>query len=202
MISVVIIARPNEEIKTIGTFKGYDELIIVRKKAHPSICRNFGGSKTKGDVILFLDSDMDLLGVNVKELEREFKENKYDLATAWYDTVVPRDRFIVNLRNTVLSIYPVPLGFWGGFMMVRKEVWEGVKFKEVFWEDVNFAVRVWLRGYRLGVLNTRVVHLRKFKDWVSPYFTQVFINMIKEFTQNGVEGLVSYTLKVLDNFSP
>jgi len=160
MISVVVPLKLGETFKK--TFIREDELILETRGEHPATARNLGALRAKGDFLLFLDSDMDLLGLDVQEIPRLMVEKRLDLATAYYDTPILADKVNVAFQNLQATL-GLPGAFIGGFIACRRHVWESLRgFRKVPYEDIDYAWRAWVKGYKLGALPFTVVHTRPF----------------------------------------
>jgi len=155
---VSVIVPLSDQDSFTPTFKNAEEVIVVREGWSPGEARNIGAGRAKGSILLFVDADMDLNGLDISSLN-----GPWDLATAFYSTDSEWDRYMVELRNLTL-LSSSPLCFWGGFIWVKKAVFDRLKgFRLMEWEDIDFAIRAWLSGFKLGFFNITVRHTRPFK---------------------------------------
>lgn len=71
-------AFKNYKLQIINSLKIANYKLKINKG--PAFARNFGAKKARGDVLLFLDSDVVVLPGTIKEVEKIFKEDKYKVA--------------------------------------------------------------------------------------------------------------------------
>ena len=150
-----------------------NEIIVMEDKNHlgPSIMRNEGIEKSKGDLIAFLDDD------NVPEknwLEIFINEiNKYK-ADGVSSNYSEEDQFLDEIRqrrNYPKEVVINPNGFFGlgGNCMYRKVRLEECKRQDSFifnpkikiTQDVELALRMRTHGFKLVYVINNVRHLKK-----------------------------------------
>lgn len=170
MISVIVpLADGESSARLEGSFRGADEIVRVRKIRPVARARNQGAKKASGDNLLFLDSDMDLHGLDLKKLEKF----DYDLATAYYSSPIFDDLGIIATQN-IYAMIGHPHAYAGGFMFVRKKLFFEVGgFRDVPLCDIEFGQRAWLMGYRVSSFPFVVTHRRRFKrqNIIGTYFS-------------------------------
>ena len=146
---------PRDEFKK--TFIGEGE-IILEPRGSIAEARNLGARKTKGDPLLFLDSDMNLGGVDLSRISLR----GLDFATAWYDARKTADWPWCWYQN-LTAVSNSPEAFYGGFVLVRRRAFEALRgFKNTPREDVEFAWRAFWKGFKLGAIPMKVVHMKPF----------------------------------------
>jgi len=163
-VSVVIPVSPNDSDlveKTVSTFKGYDEIIKV-KGGTIAEARNFGAEKARSPYLLFLDCDIDLKNLDVSILP----SYDYDVGIALYDTSHIPDYLNILNQNFWATIH-TPLASIGGFIYCKKSVWEKIKFRNVYIEDIDFASRAYFAGYKVRTFPVKIIHTRPF----TPFYT-------------------------------
>jgi glycosyltransferase involved in cell wall biosynthesis len=139
--------------------RGAAEAKVITEGRSIAEARNIGIARTYGDEILILDADM-ILPANI-DLSSLSSYN-YDLATAWYETVEPLDNLVIMYQNFMTAIGS-PLGVFGGFMYFKRKVFRDVgPFREMPGEDIEWATRAWLRGWKVKHFDFVVKHGREF----------------------------------------
>ena len=150
-----------------------DEIIVMEDKNRlgPSIMRNEGIEKSKGDLIAFLDDDnvppKDWLEIFVKEIDR------YD-ADGVSSNYSEEDQFLDEIRqrrNYPKEVVINPNGFFGlgGNCMYRKVSLEECKRQDAFifdpkfkiTQDTELALRMRSHGFKLVYVINNIRHLKK-----------------------------------------
>lgn len=155
-------------------------------KAHgPAHARNVGARASRGDFLVFQDSDVvagaDVLQGLVSELE---SMPEFGAAFGAYDDSPASPRPVSRFRNLLHHFVhrscagPIP-SFWSGFGAVRRAGFEAVggfddkQFAQPSVEDVELGGRLWRAGYRTVLLpQWQVNHL---KDWTLAGFAKADI---------------------------
>lgn len=157
-VSVIVPLSPEDSTDQVSkTFKGADEIIAV-KGGTVGEARNCGAERARNPYLLFVDSDMDLQGMDVGLLP----SYGLDVGAAYYDTPYIEDKIICTWRQNVEATFLPFLACVGGFIYAKKEVWENIRFNNVWIEDIEFAYRCMTAGYIVGSFPMTVVHTRKF----------------------------------------
>jgi len=169
MISVVIPVGPEDSSESVkASFTGAYEVLEVRG-GKIAEARNLGASRAKGDTLLFTECDMDLRGLDVSKLMGDF-----DIGSALFETPVATDVLHMQMQNWWAATNN-PWMMIGGFMWMRRYVWEALKgFRDTWWDDVEFANRAFWRGFKFGHFPTKVVHKRGLSARF-PYFETKFL---------------------------
>jgi GT2 family glycosyltransferase len=153
-----------------------EELIIVDTPSHlgPGAARNFGARQASGDVLVFVDADVEVHD-DVFVRIRDAFENDGDLAALFgsYDDD-PGGRGIVSdfrnlLHHHVHQRSPGPATtFWSGLGAIRRDVFlelggfDEARFPLASVEDIELGIRLHARGGRI-LLDPRIQgkHLKK-----------------------------------------
>ena len=162
-VTVVTALSPTEKVKK--TFRGESEWLKVRGYS-VSANKNMGWSKAKSPYVLFIDSDIDARNIDVSSLP----VYGFDIACAFLNTDYGWD-YLTVLNQNLLATIRSPLACNGSFMLVKKKVFNKIGgFNDIYMEDVEFASRAFLFGYKIGSLPFRVQHTRPFTSplqWIS-----------------------------------
>ena len=165
------------------------EIIVEDGKRGPARARNMGAKKAKGEVLLFLDSDVVVQPGTIKEVVRTFKEDKYRVAaTGVWEKSQESQKFFpkfkalrdwsywINERKADSYYYL----FSTRIAAIRKDVFLKLDgFNESFSgadvEDIEFTYRL-ARKYRVDFnQNMRVKH--EFEDFwpiAKKYFKRAY----------------------------
>ena len=151
----IIVSDAGSKDKTAEIAKKYGCKVV--KGGLPSVGKNNGAKKAKGNIIVFMDADMKLNRNELKTALKEFRVRELDVAIVQYRSL--EKNFWGNVAVHLLYNIPViilenilPHGV--GFMLVKKEIFEkfGGFDEQLFWaEDHDFVRRVVKNG-KYGVL--------------------------------------------------
>lgn len=154
-----------------------DELHVVRdpSECHPSVARNLGVARSKGDVLVFVDADVEVRADAIARLRAAF-DGDPALAAAFgsYDDA-PADAGVVSaFRNLLHHHVHQDAGgeattFWTGLGGVRRSAFDAVGGFDPglrYLEDVDLGMRLSESGYHI-VLEPRIQgkHLKKWSLW-------------------------------------
>jgi len=155
-------AKDYSRAKSLASFclsRGAYEAIVETSGHTIAQARNIGIAKSHGDEILILDADM-ILPEQIR-LDR-LKDYRFDVATAWYETIEPLDNLITLFQNFMASIGS-PFEMYGGFMYFKRRVYDDVgPFSDMPGEDLEWATRAWLRQWKIEHFPFVVKHGREF----------------------------------------
>lgn len=161
MTSVSIIVPATNEPPTLGRCVaalrgadgGPDEIIVVDGPPHlnAAAARNAGAARASGDVLLFVDSDVELHGDAVRRVRERFDADP-DLAALFgsYDDA-PTEKGLVSAFRNLLHhhVHHQSPGaastFWTGLGAVRRDAFEalgGFDEQVEFMEDVDLGMRL------------------------------------------------------------
>jgi GT2 family glycosyltransferase len=154
-----------------------DELIVQRKPAGagPAAARNAGAARSRGEVLVFVDSDVEVHPDALARIERRFAEEP-ELAALFGayddDPAAPglTSRFRNLLHHHVHASSPgTAETFWAGLGAVRREAFEAVggfdesRFPLASVEDVELGLRLRRRGERIAL--DPAIQGRHLKAW-------------------------------------
>jgi GT2 family glycosyltransferase len=136
-------------------------LVRLTTNAGPAAARNHGAERAKGDVLLFVDSDMVLAPGAIERVARRFDEHP-DVAAVFgsYDAN-PAARGVVSRYKNLLHHFVHQNGksqastFWAGCGAIRRRVFEEIggfdahRFRHASIEDIELGYRLRRAGYRI-----------------------------------------------------
>src|SRR5579883_431412 len=138
-------AKDYSRAKSLASFclsRGAYEAIVETSGHTIAQARNIGIAKSHGYEILILDADM-ILPEQIR-LDR-LKDYRFDVATAWYETIEPLDNLITL------------------FQYFMRRVYDDVgPFRDMPGEDLEWATRAWLRQWKIEHFPFVVKHGREF----------------------------------------
>lgn len=146
----VIIIDSNSTDKTVEIAKKYGFKVFLESKkikSNPGTARNLGAKNAKGDLLLFLNADMQLDNDFLFKVLNEFKERNLDIAGILVKPLSDRliDKLILGTFNLIISavqfFYP---NACGDFILCKKWLHEKVQgFDEtiLLGEDLDYMQR-------------------------------------------------------------
>jgi glycosyltransferase involved in cell wall biosynthesis len=119
--------------------------VKVVKGGLPAIARNAGVKEVETPYILFLDADMDIREVPLKELVKEVEDKGYHLVTTKL-CVKRKYRLLYHIFYIAQKLISKRTPFAvGGFMLFKKDVFTelgGFNENDVFAEDFHLSMKV------------------------------------------------------------
>jgi glycosyltransferase involved in cell wall biosynthesis len=141
----IILADAQSTDKTREIAKQFDVKII--EGGFPSFGRNKGFNESSGDIILFLDSDVELPMGFLEENIKEFEKRKLGCATTIYIPIsyFRKDKFLFWIYNWIQRTYQFFSPVAGGFcIFCKRKVFNEINgFNDEFQmcDDVDFVRR-------------------------------------------------------------
>ena len=163
----VIVSDFESRDKTRKIAKRYGCKVV--KGGLPSVGRNNGAKRAKGDLFLFLDADTVLLKNFLKDSIIEFKRRKLGIATCFQipdsNNVIDKIYFEVADFFLLLGSFFYP-GAYGSCIFTRKDVFNEIKGfdQEIkLFEDHDYAIRA-SKISKYGILKKRkiIVAVRRY----------------------------------------
>lgn len=146
----IIVVDGNSKDKTREIAKNYGCRVYNEPEdidGHPGIARNLGAYKSKGDILLFLEADIQIEINFLEKALKEFSERKLDIAGFYFISQNPKLIYKIILCVYNFLIF-VTQSFYananGGALMCKKWLFKKVKgFDETikFAEDFDFVNR-------------------------------------------------------------
>lgn len=152
----------DDSIERVKKFLGI-KIYELSGKMNAAIARNVGAQESSGDILFFVDGDMELKPNFLNHALNEKDELKYDALTGHLDDYFYdlNSEFIASSPRTYINTIPEEvqkLKTNGGIFLIKKEVWcklDGMKTKYKVNEDIDLAVRL----NRAGVITRRLPYL-------------------------------------------
>jgi Glycosyl transferase family 2 len=175
-----------------GGSRGPDELCVQEEPVGigPAAARNLGAARSEADVIVFVDSDVEVHPEALERIARRFAEDP-ELAAVFgaYDDDPMEPGLTSRYRNLLHHhVHLAAAGeadtFWAGLGAVRREAFEAVegfdavRFPEPSVEDIELGMRLRRGGAR--ILLDPTIRCRHLKRWTP-------LSMIRtDFARRGV----------------
>ncbi|MCL2115359.1 MAG: glycosyltransferase [Methanobrevibacter sp.] len=134
----IIVADANSQDNTVKIAKDYNCILV--EGGMPGVGRNNGARIAKGEILLFLDSDLKLTKNYLQELIEEFEEKKLDLGITQINPLSEkkRDKILHDLANWFMiafeKIKPHGAGCYG--IVAKKHLHD---YHDGFDESLNFG---------------------------------------------------------------
>jgi GT2 family glycosyltransferase len=140
-----------------------EELIVIETPvtAGPSEARNIGARQARGDVLVFVDSDVEVHSDALERIRNAF-DSDADLAAVFgsYDDDPAAPGMVSDFRNLLHHhVHQQSAGpattFWAGLGAVRREVFlrlggfDALRFPEASVEDIDLGMRLVASGGRI-----------------------------------------------------
>lgn len=165
------------------------QVIRLPMSGGPARARNAGAAAAKGDILFFVDADVEIYPDTVGQVVTAFQQNP-DLAAliGSYDDAPGAPNFLSQYRN-LLHHYVHQIGkkeaftFWGACGAVRRDVFLSVhgfdeSYRKPCIEDIELGYRLCKAGYKIELHPTiQVKHLKRWNT-VSMLRADVFYRAI------------------------
>ena len=169
----------------IARQKGITVLRLSRQSG-PAAARNFGALHARGEIFLFIDSDVTVPPDTISLVVSNFQHNP-DITAVFgsYDDEPQEENFISQYRNLFHHFHhqhsdTEAFTFWAGCGAIRKKVFEKVggfdqkRYTKPSIEDIELGYRIHKKGYRIILdRDLQVKHLKRWK-FLSMLRTDIF----------------------------
>jgi cellulose synthase/poly-beta-1,6-N-acetylglucosamine synthase-like glycosyltransferase len=167
----VIVDEPTKKtIKTLKNFKTV-KIIINRKRKGKVVALNEAAKRSKADVFLFIDSDVEIKSKNfISTVAREIKHS--DILDINYEgkreksllTKLAYYEFLsVNMVSSICSKVKRCFGINGAILAMKRSAFNELKgFRRVIYEDLDIGLRSFLHEKKFKYVNEAKVVVRLF----------------------------------------
>jgi GT2 family glycosyltransferase len=142
------------------------------RQSGPAAARNYGATKTRGDILLFIDSDVLVKEDTISRVAADFINNT-EIAAVFgsYDDGPGEADFVSQFRNLLhhfihQSSNQEAKTFWSGCGAVYREIFLKLKGFDEGWfsiEDIELGYRICNAGYR--ILLDKELQVKHLKHW-------------------------------------
>lgn len=165
-------ASTDQSLK-IGQKKGVNVIQLTRQSG-PAIARNRGVQNAKGDIILFVDSDVVIQQCTLTRIVECFRNHPHIAAVfGSYDDIPRENNFFSQYKNLHHHFVHQNSSteantFWAGCGAIQSDVFreiggfDGERFPNPSIEDIELGYRLKRNGYRIFLdKKLQVTHLKK-----------------------------------------
>ncbi|MGB3532892.1 MAG: glycosyltransferase [Microcoleaceae cyanobacterium] len=149
-------------------------VIRLPEAGGPARARNLGAKAAKGDILFFIDADVEVCPDTIEKVVSVFtNEPNLSALIGSYDDAPGAENFLSQYRNlfhhyTHQVSQPEASTFWGACGAVRKEVFLQVggfdeKYRLPCIEDIELGYRLKAAGYTIGLRKSILV--KHLKEW-------------------------------------
>lgn len=179
--------------------------VIVSAKAGLPLQRNIGARATRGEWLVFLDSDNTVHPYFIERIECFIKEHKPQLFTSWFrpDSEVSGDAMFTLIANLFVEgsiIFHRPIAP-GPLAVVRREVFElvgGYNETLTFGEDYDLTQRIAAKGISVQILRETlyVLSLRRVRKEGKLRFIRLYAKaaLLVLLTKKNLDNVPSYVM--------
>jgi glycosyltransferase involved in cell wall biosynthesis len=186
----VVIVEDGSKINSSQIVEKYksrlDLQYYVIPNSGPGQARNHGAGKSNGEYLIVLDSDCVIPGKYIESVKEELKKSDVD-AFGGPDKALDSFTDIQKSINYSMTSFFTTGGIRGGKtkvdkffprsfnMGIKREVYEklGGFSKMRFGEDIDFSIRIYKEGYKVGLFQTAYVYHKRRADF-KKFFKQVY----------------------------
>lgn len=171
---IIVVADSDPEDDAIARGFGV-RVLAVGSGCGPAMPRNAGAAAAKGDLLLFVDADVEVRpDVIARVLEALDRHPEWDAVFGSYDDSPDDPGFFSQFKNlfhhhTHQSARTDAETFWGGVGAVRKEAFVGVGGfdpRQRWLEDIDLGYRLRSAGHRIGIWKS--LQGKHLKSWTLP----------------------------------
>lgn len=151
------------------------EVIQFTERSGPSAARNYAVSKAAGEIIFFVDSDVEIKSWSISRVVDDL-QNAPDIAALFgsYDDEPAEENFISQYKNLFHHYIHQQSSsdartFWAGCGAIRKDIFKKMggfdhaRFSKPSIEDIEMGLRIKEAGYR--ILLDKELQVKHLKEW-------------------------------------
>lgn len=182
---LVVDNHSTDNTVAIARQKGVNVLSFTERSG-PAAARNFGAQHARGEIFLFVDSDVVVCWNTIALIAGNFQQNPEIVAVfGSYDDEPLEDNFISQYRNLFHHFHHQhsareAFTFWAGCGAIRKKVFEEMggfnqkRYTKPSIEDIELGYRIRKKEYRILLdKDIQVKHLKQWK-FLSMLRTDIF----------------------------
>lgn len=182
--------------RSIEIAKEFEDIKIfsITGRCNAAIARNIGARESSGDILFFIDGDMEIKKKFLSEVLDQEKELKYDFVSGlWVNVVESSERMQIPSGG----ILP------GGIFLIRKELWEsvnGMRTKYQAGEDGDLGLRLFKKGipfFRKSEIIAKhytIPYLDKRRIWKTMFNMSIFYSRCVLYRNHIFNKQMYYTL--------
>jgi glycosyltransferase involved in cell wall biosynthesis len=146
-----------------------------RGNTGPAAARNLGADHAQGDILLFIDADVEVRSTTVERILAHFDADP-TLAGLFgsYDDEPAAPNFVSQYRNLLHHFVhqtsePRSSSFWAGCGAVRREIFlaagkfDDLRYERSATEDIELGLRLWKGGHVVRL--AREIQVKHLKTW-------------------------------------
>ena len=200
---IVTVDNPTEEflkkLKILEKLKN-TKIIISKERRGKVAAVNEASKRANGDILIFLDSDVEISYIDIEKLLKDFDESDivefykeikdrsilgkfFNIEfTIYYDIILP---LVSKMRRSVVMN--------GGGFGVKRIVWEKLGgYKRVYVEDIDFAIRAYAHGFKYKLTKNLKLKIDPPKSW------RQWFDQRKRWSIAVIEILLNHSKVVID----
>jgi glycosyltransferase involved in cell wall biosynthesis len=150
-------------------------VLALPRQSGPAAARNYGADEARGDILLFVDSDVVVQRETVARLVDDFIKNP-DIAAVFgsYDDSPASPDFLSQFRNLFHHFihqhsHKEAKTFWAGCGAIYREIFyklqgfNQLRYPQPSIEDIELGLRMWKSGYL--ILMDKELQVKHLKHW-------------------------------------
>ena len=150
-------------------------ILTLQNRSGPAAARNFGARHARGEILLFVDSDITIRKETIASVVENFKLNP-DIVSLFgsYDDRPAECNFISQYKNLFHHFHHQHANseastFWTGCGAILKKIYDELggfdssRYEEPSIEDIEFGYRIRMKGHK--ILLDKKLQVKHLKRW-------------------------------------